>query len=128
MKFALLFGITNICYKMATRRQTIFQKYNTILEQMGENIKLARKRRKLTMVQVVVRADITSSTLHLIESGKPSVAMGAYFNVFGTLGLQVDFLKLATGDILGRKLQDIELLKKFKFLQINGDYRRQKKN
>ncbi len=56
------------------------------------------------------RADISRSTLHLIELGNSSVAMGAYFNVLRVLGLQDDFLKLAADDILGRKLQDIALL------------------
>lgn len=97
--------------KMATKKQTIFPKYDKILEQMGENIKMARKRRKLTMLQVAERADISRSTLHLIELGNTSVAMGAYFNVLRVLGLQGDFLKLASDDELGRKLQDLELLK-----------------
>jgi transcriptional regulator with XRE-family HTH domain len=81
------------------------------LEQMGENIKLARKRRKLTAVQVAERADIARTTLYQIEKGNPSVAIGAYFNVLRVLGLQDDFLKLAADDELGRKLQDLELLK-----------------
>nr|WP_314839224.1 helix-turn-helix transcriptional regulator [uncultured Flavobacterium sp.] len=97
--------------EMTTRKQTIFPKYDKILGQMGENIKIARKRRKLTMVQVAERADIARSTLHLIELGNSSVAMGAYFNVLRVLGLQDDFLKLAADDELGRKLQDLELLK-----------------
>lgn len=96
---------------MATRRQIVFPRYNTILEQMGENLKIARKRRKLTMVQVAERADISRSTLHLIELGNTSVALGAYFNLLRVLGLQDDFLKLAADDQLGRKLQDIALLK-----------------
>jgi transcriptional regulator with XRE-family HTH domain len=96
---------------MATRKQAIFPKYNKVLEQMGENIKIARKRRKLTMLQIAERADISRSTLHLIESGNSSVAMGAYFNVLRVLGLQDDFLKLAADDELGRKLQDLQLLK-----------------
>lgn len=96
---------------MNTKKQAVFPKYNAVLEQMGENIKLARKRRKLTMVQVAERADIARSTLHLIESGNPSVAMGAYFNVLRVLGLQNDVLKLAADDELGRKLQDLDLLK-----------------
>lgn len=37
---------------MATKKQTVFPKYDKVLEQMGENIKIARKRRKLTMIQV----------------------------------------------------------------------------
>ena len=96
---------------MNTKKQVIFPKYNLLLEKMGENIKLARKRRKLTTIQVAERANISRSTLYLIESGNPSVAMGGYFNVLRVLGLQDDFLELAVDDTLGRKLQDIELLK-----------------
>lgn len=79
------------------------------MEQMGENIKLARKRRKLTTMQLAERADIARSTLYFIEQGNASVAIGAYFNVLRVLGLQEDFLKLAA-DTFGRKLQDLELL------------------
>lgn len=92
------------------RKQVILPKYQSALAQMGENIKLARKRRKLTAVQVAERADIARSTLSLIEKGEPSVSMGAYFNVLRVLGLQDDFLKLAADDEFGRKLQDLELL------------------
>ncbi|WP_117884194.1 helix-turn-helix domain-containing protein [Aureibaculum luteum] len=95
---------------MSNKKQIIFPKYKEILNQMGENIKLARKRRKLTTIQVSERADIARSTLYQIEKGNPSVAIGAYFNVFRTLGLQDDFLKLAADDEFGRKLQDLELL------------------
>lgn len=93
------------------RKQVILPKFNQLLDQMGENIKLARKRRKLTAVQVSERAGIVRSTLYLIEKGDPSVSFGAYFNVLRVLGLQNDFLKLAADDEFGRKLQDLELLK-----------------
>lgn len=95
---------------MSGKRQTVYPKYQNILEQVGENIKLARKRRKLTTTQVAERADISRSTLYLIEAGNTGVAIGAYFNVLRVLGLQDDFLKLASDDALGRKLQDMELL------------------
>lgn len=85
-------------------------KFQVLLEQMGENIKLARKRRKLTTAQVAERAGIARSTLYLVEKGDPSVAMGAYFNVIRVLGLQDDFLKLAADDVFGRKLQDLDLI------------------
>lgn len=93
------------------KKQVVFPKYNQVLEQMGENIKLARKRRKLTTVQVAERADIARSTLYLIEKGDASVAFGAYFNVLRVLGLQNDIVKVAADDDFGRKLQDLELLK-----------------
>ncbi|NLB64549.1 MAG: helix-turn-helix transcriptional regulator [Fibrobacter sp.] len=92
------------------KKQVIFPRYQPLLASMGENFKLARKRRKLTTLQVAERAGISRSTLYLIEKGEPSVALGAYFNVLRVLGLQDDFAKLATDDVLGRKLQDLELL------------------
>lgn len=102
--------VINILKKMNRKKQIIYPKYKEVLEQMGENIKLARKRRKLTTTQLAERADISRSTLYLIEKGNEGVAMGAYFNVLRVLGLQQDFLKIAADDILGRKLQDLELL------------------
>ena len=95
---------------MSTRKQIIFPLHLIVLEHMGENIKLARKRRKLTTIQVSERAGIARSTLYSIEKGDASVAIGAYFNVFRVLGLHKDFLKLASDDVLGRKIQDLELL------------------
>lgn len=92
------------------KKQVVLPRYKDVLAQMGEQIKLARKRRKLTAIQVAERADIARSTLNLIEKGEPSVAMGAYFNVLRVLGLQDDFLKLAADDTFGRKLQDLDLL------------------
>lgn len=96
---------------MNKRQQIILPKFTQLLEEMGENIKLARKRRKLTAIQVAERAGIARSTLYLVEKGDASVSMGAYFNVLRVLGLQNDFLKLAADDEFGRKLQDLDLLK-----------------
>jgi transcriptional regulator with XRE-family HTH domain len=95
---------------MKKKKQVLFPKHLKILEKVGENIRLARKRRKLTTVQVAERAGISRNTLYLIEKGKPSVSIGALFNVLRVLGLQNDFLLLASDDELGRKLQDLELL------------------
>lgn len=96
---------------MATRKQPVFPKYTALLAQMGENFKLARKRRKLTTSQVAERAGVARSTLYLIEKGDAGVALGAYFNVLRVLGLQNDMLKLGADDVFGRKLQDLALLK-----------------
>ena len=95
---------------MRIKKTVILPKHQKIFERVGEQIKLARKRRKLTTTQVSERAGINRTTLYQIEKGNPKVAMGSYFNVLRVLGLQDDFLKLAEDDVLGRKLQDIELL------------------
>lgn len=95
---------------MKPKKRTLFPKHLKTLQVVGENIKLARKRRKLTTIQVAERAGIDRTTLYQIERGTPSVSMGAYFNVLRVLGLQDDFLKLAADDKQGRTIQDLELL------------------
>jgi transcriptional regulator with XRE-family HTH domain len=99
---------------MNSKKQLLFPKHQRILEQMGENFKLARKRRKLTTIQVSERAGIDRTTLFYIEKGSGSVSMAAYFNTLRVLGLQDDFLKLAADDVYGRKLQDLNLIVKEK--------------
>ena len=98
-----------IINNMKSKKQKIFPQHRKILEQLGENIKLARKRRKLTTTQVAERANIDRTTLYYIERGRPSVSIGNYFNVLRALNLHEDFLKLAADDEFGRKLQDMDL-------------------
>jgi transcriptional regulator with XRE-family HTH domain len=95
---------------MKSKKQVLFPKHQKILEKVGENIKLARKRRDLTTIQVSERAGIDRSTLVRIEKGDSRVSLGAYFNILRVLGLQDDFLKIATDDDFGRRLQDLKLL------------------
>ena len=81
------------------------------LRQMGEQIKLARLRRKLPADVVAERAGISRSTLWNIENGSPSVAIGAYAVVLHALNnMDRDLLLIAKDDALGRKLQDLELM------------------
>jgi len=95
---------------MNSKKAIILPKYQKIFDGIGENIKLARKRRKLTTEQVSERAGIHRATLHRIEKGDSSVAIGLYFNVLRVLNLENDFSKIAQDDELGRKLQDLDLL------------------
>ena len=83
-----------------------------ILKELGINLKLARKRRKLSRDQVAERAGIARSTLQLIEDGSAGVAMSNYLQVLFVLGLEKDLLRVAADDPLGRKLQDAGLLHK----------------
>jgi transcriptional regulator with XRE-family HTH domain len=84
--------------------------HQRILDQLGEEIKLARLRRKLNTKQVAERAGISRSTLWQIEKGMPSVAIGSYLQVLFVFGLEKNFLNIANDDVLGRKLQDAEIL------------------
>lgn len=94
------------------RRPTILPSSEKILKKLGENIKLARRRRKLSVEQVSERADISRATLWQVERGSPSVSMGAYCQVLFVLRLEIDLLKVTADDELGRKLQDAGLIVK----------------
>jgi len=88
----------------------IMPKTHMILEQMGEQIKLARLRRKLSAGLVAERASISRQTLHSIEQGCSTVSIGSYAAVLHALnGLDSDLLLIAKDDALGRKLQDLQL-------------------
>lgn len=97
---------------MSKPKTALLPNLKRILVEVGENIKLARLRRKLSSEQVAERANISRPTLSSIEKGAASVGIGLYLQVMFVLGLEKDFLKLAKDDELGRKLQDAQLLPK----------------
>lgn len=97
---------------MNSKKPVLLPGTSKILAEMGENIKLARLRRKLSMEQIAERGNIGRTTLWAIEKGSPQVALGFYAQVLFVLGLEKDLLKIAGDDLLGRKLQDANLLVK----------------
>lgn len=81
-----------------------------ILKTMGEQIKMARLRRNLSVNLVAERAGISRATLWNVENGSPSVAIGIYAAVLHALNnMDQDFLLVAKDDIMGRRMQDLNL-------------------
>jgi len=95
---------------MKRQKYTLLPRLTKILEELGEDIKLARLRRRLSTTQIAERAGISRSTLWQIEKGLPNVSMGYYAQVLFVLGLEKNLLNMAADDVLGRKLQDAEIL------------------
>lgn len=91
------------------RQPFILPAAKNVLLTLGENLKNARLRRRMSAEQVALRADISRSTLWMIEKGSTAVAMGAYLQVLVVLGLEQDLLSVAADDALGRKLQELDL-------------------
>ena len=76
---------------------------------VGEQIRLARLRRDLSLEQVAERAQCSIPTLTKVEKGTATVSIGTYIRVLYVLGLHKDILRLAQEDPLGRALQDAKL-------------------
>jgi transcriptional regulator with XRE-family HTH domain len=81
------------------------------LADLGERLRLARRRRKITTVLFAERMDVSRETLRRLEKGDPTVAIGTYLRALRVLGLDNDIEAVGRDDVLGRKLQDIDLLK-----------------
>ena len=77
---------------------------------VGEQIKLARLRRNLSIAQIAERASCSPLTVGRIEKGSPTVAIGIYARVPYALQLEDDLLHLAGADEFGRHLQDLSLI------------------
>ncbi len=95
---------------MGKKAVVLLPKIQRLLTEMGENIKLARLRRDISAELLAERAGISRATLHNVEKGSPSVAIGIYAAVLQALRLENDLLLVAKDDVLGRKLQDIGLV------------------
>jgi len=105
-----------ICIEISTvmksKGTNYTQKQKNILATLGENIKLSRLRRKLSIRSMAERAGIATSTLGNIEAGSPSVSLGSYLQVLSVLRLEDDLLLLADKDPIGRQIQDADLIVK----------------
>jgi len=95
---------------MKARNTILLPRAQKPISALGENIKLARLRRKFSAEQVAERANISRPTLVSIEKGNPNVSIGAYVKVLSVLGLENDIMEVANDDKLGRKLQDAKIL------------------
>ena len=91
------------------RQNILYPRAAKALAALGENLRLARRRRKITSKMMAERANLSLMTLRSIERGSPQVAMCNYMAVIGCLGFQDEIAAVAANDVLGRDLQDAAL-------------------
>ena len=94
---------------MGKKKTIVLPQQANRLRNMGEQIRLARLRRKLSAELVAERAGISRQTVGALEKGSPSVSIGIVANILLALGLPEDILLIAKDDIMGRSLQDLNL-------------------
>jgi transcriptional regulator with XRE-family HTH domain len=91
---------------MAKRTVPIFPRSQKQLEALGDRLRLARQRRRLTQAVVAARVGVSKQTLAKLESGNASTSLATLIRFLAVLGLSDDLEHLAADDTLGRRLQD----------------------
>ncbi|HEX3468850.1 MAG TPA: helix-turn-helix transcriptional regulator [Candidatus Elarobacter sp.] len=94
---------------MAKRISALLPPLERRLSRLGERLRLARRRRRLSAKLVAERAGMSVMTLRNVENGRTGVTIGAYAAVLRVLGLDGDLDAVASVDVLGRDLQDADL-------------------
>ncbi|MEK6608634.1 MAG: XRE family transcriptional regulator [Myxococcota bacterium] len=67
-----------------------------LARQLGGNVAVARRRRRLRQLDLATKAGITRATLGRIEAGALGTALGAYLATLWALGLEGDVARLAS--------------------------------
>jgi transcriptional regulator with XRE-family HTH domain len=94
---------------MAQKTSPLLPATEAHLHRLGERLRLARLRRRLSSKQVAERAGMAPMTLRSLERGGSGVTIGAYLAVMQALGIERDLDLLGQADPLGRELQDARL-------------------
>jgi len=81
------------------------------LGKLGQDIRDARKRRRIPTAIMASRASISRMTLNKIENGEPNVSLGAYAKVLFALGMveRLGGLVDVRNDVLGLQLDEEHL-------------------
>jgi transcriptional regulator with XRE-family HTH domain len=80
-----------------------------LLAELGERLRKARLRRRITVEAVAREAGIARMTLYRVESGDAAVTIGTVIKVMGAMGLASDVALLGRDDKAGRLMQDEQL-------------------
>ena len=66
-----------------------------IILQLGKHIRLARKRRAITMNDMASRMFVTRKTLSRLEKGDPGVSLAVFISALWVFGLEKDIIEVA---------------------------------
>ena len=91
---------------MPSKPPSLFAAEQALLAELGQRLRLARKRRKLSMAALAQRAGVSRTSICNAEAGDAGATLGTYLRILAALGLQEDLGRVALDDPLGRRLQD----------------------
>ena len=94
---------------MSRTKRPLFPQTQHRAEALGERLRLARLRRRMSLTDLAARVGASRGTLSRLERGDLSTSVGLLARVLAVLGLEEDLDQLARDDELGRRMQDVRL-------------------
>jgi transcriptional regulator with XRE-family HTH domain len=94
---------------MPRSARPLFPRTQQRADALGERLRLARLRRRMSLAELAARVGVTRQTLSRLEHGDLSTGLGVLASVLGVLGLEEDLDQLARDDEIGQRLQDVRL-------------------
>lgn len=92
---------------------------------LGEEIRLARKRRNWTIADLASKMEVSPPTVIALEKGQPTVSIGIAFSALWLLGLEKELSTLSEfNDVEGMELLNRRLPKKIRHKKrdLNNDF------
>jgi len=76
-------------------QSSLSQEVADAVSRLGEHIRIARKRRGMTLEEVASRMFVTRKTLSRLENGDPGVSLAVLASALWVLGFEKDLLEIA---------------------------------
>ena len=92
---------------MSKVSRPIFPSAQRRAEALGERLRLARLRRRMTVTEMAARVDASRTTIYHLERGDLSVSLAILVRALSVLSLEEDLDLIAGHDVLGQRLQDL---------------------
>lgn len=94
---------------MSRPARTLFPRTQQRAEALGDRLKAARLRRRMSEAEMAARALVSRPTIRRLEAGDLTVSAAVLVRVLEVLGLDDDIDRLADQDDLGHRLVDARL-------------------
>jgi transcriptional regulator with XRE-family HTH domain len=94
---------------MSRPTRTLFPGTQQRAQALGERLKAARTRRRITETEMATRVLVSRPTIRKLEAGDLNVSLAVLVQVLEVLGLDSDIDLIAGADELGRRLADARL-------------------
>lgn len=94
---------------MARIRRKLFPDIQRQALELGARLRLARRRRGISIAEMAARVMVSSPTISRLERGEPSVSTAVLMRYLEVLGLASDIDRIAEHDEAGAAIADARL-------------------